>query len=83
LAAGSGECSPSSAVSRQLRFTPLADNDIAETFTWYESARPEIGEEFLADLQRALDFVMAYPLSLWQRVNRFVLQKTARTNCCR
>lgn len=23
------------------------------------------------------------PLSLWQRVNRFVLQKTARTNCCR
>jgi plasmid stabilization system protein ParE len=48
-------------VSWQVRFTPLADRDVAETYAWYEAARPELGEDFLRDLARALAFVVAHP----------------------
>ena len=48
-------------MSWHVRFTPLADTDVAETYAWYEAARSGLGEDFLRDLQRALDFVVAYP----------------------
>ena len=48
-------------MSWQLRFTPLADGDVAETYAWYEAAQSRLGEEFLRDLQRVLDFVVTYP----------------------
>lgn len=48
-------------MSWQVRFTPLADDDVAETYAWYETARPRLGEDFLRDLHRALDVVVAYP----------------------
>ena len=48
-------------MSWQLRFTPLADGDVAETYEWYEAAQSRLGEEFLRDLQRVLDFVATYP----------------------
>lgn len=50
-------------MSWHVRFTPLADSDVAETFAWYEAARPQLGEEFLGDLRRALDLVVAHPKS--------------------
>lgn len=45
----------------QVRFTPLTDADVAETYAWYEAARPQLGEDFLRELQRTLGFVVAYP----------------------
>jgi toxin ParE1/3/4 len=61
MGAGPGERAPPSSVSWHVRFTPLADDDVAETYAWYESARSGLGEDFLRDLQRALDFIVAYP----------------------
>ena len=38
----------------QVRFTELADNDVAETYAWYAAARSGLGEDFLRDLQRGV-----------------------------
>jgi toxin ParE1/3/4 len=37
-------------VSRQLRVTPAASDDIADAYLWYESQRSGLGELFRAEL---------------------------------
>ena len=44
-----------------VRFTPSADDDVAEAYAWHEAARAQLGEDFLRDVQRALDFILEYP----------------------
>ena len=44
-----------------MEFTPLADADAAEAFAWYEGWRGGLGEEFLADVERAVGLVADNP----------------------
>ena len=37
-------------MSRQLRVTPAASDDIADAYGWYESQRSGLGELFRAEL---------------------------------
>ena len=48
-------------MSWAVRFTPLADEDVAEAYADYEAARPGLGEEFLAEVGRVVDLIGAYP----------------------
>lgn len=48
-------------MSWQVRFTPLADSDVVDTYAWYESAQPQLGEDFLRDVARAIALVVAHP----------------------
>jgi len=48
-------------VTWQVRFTPLADDDVAEGYASYEGARGGLGEEFLADVGRAVVFLGGHP----------------------
>jgi hypothetical protein len=61
MAAGPGERSSPIAVTWEVRFTALADGDVSEAYAWYEAARDGLGDDFLADLGRALDFVRTHP----------------------
>lgn len=44
-----------------VRFTPLADDDVAEAYAQYEAARGGLGEEFLADVGRAVTLISDFP----------------------
>ena len=48
-------------MSRAVRFTPLAEEDVAEAYGDYEAARGGLGDEFLAEVGRVLDLIGAYP----------------------
>ncbi len=45
----------------RVRFTPLADDDVAEAYAAYEGARGGLGEEFLEDIGRAVVFLEEHP----------------------
>jgi plasmid stabilization system protein ParE len=48
-------------VSWAVRFTPLAEEDVAEAYRDYEAARGGLGEEFLAEVGRVADLLGEYP----------------------
>jgi len=49
-------------MSFRLRSTPLADMDVEDAFTWYESERVGLGIEFLAELGAIYYLVEESPL---------------------
>lgn len=44
-----------------LIFAPEAEQDIAETYIWYEGRRPGLGEEFLSAVDACLESVRRWP----------------------
>jgi plasmid stabilization system protein ParE len=48
-------------VTWQVRFTPRADDDVAEAYGWYEGSQRGLGAEFLEDVERALRLVQQVP----------------------
>ena len=45
----------------RVRFTPLADDDVAEAFAHYDGARRGLGEDFMADLERVVVLIGEFP----------------------
>jgi toxin ParE1/3/4 len=48
-------------MSWRVRFTPLADEDVAEAYADYEGARGGLGEEFLEEVGRATALIGDHP----------------------
>jgi plasmid stabilization system protein ParE len=45
----------------QITFTPEADDDVAESYDWYESREPGLGEDFLRCIEACLQTIQRYP----------------------
>jgi len=48
-------------MSRELILRPEAEADALEAFRWYNEQLPGLGEEFLAEIDHALDTIRANP----------------------
>lgn len=46
---------------RQVIFTPEANNDVAESYGWYEEREPGLGEEFLRAVEACISTIQRYP----------------------
>ena len=42
-------------------FTPEADDDIVESYNWYESREPGLGEDFLRCIEACVERIAASP----------------------
>src|SRR4051794_24704828 len=48
-------------MSRELILRPEAEADALESYRWYSEQRPGLGEEFLGEIDRALETIRANP----------------------
>jgi plasmid stabilization system protein ParE len=48
-------------VSREVRFTPLAADDVVRAFEWYESQRSGLGAEFETVVEQMLKLLREMP----------------------
>lgn len=48
-------------MSYRLVIKPLAEKDIAETYTWYNQEQVGLGDTFLDQLERSLEFLKKNP----------------------
>lgn len=48
-------------MSYRLVIKPLAETDIVESFTWYNQEREGLGDIFLDQLERSLEFIEMNP----------------------
>ena len=50
----------------EVRLRPEAEQDLADAATWYEGARPGLGEQFLEEMRSVISSIaerpLAYPL---------------------
>lgn len=61
------------AVTASIIVQPEAEADLAEAFDWYERRRPGMGHDFLAEVDRVLQFVAENPLrtpQIWREARR-------------
>lgn len=42
-------------------FRPAAAADVEDAYEWYESQRPDLGEEFLAEVSAAVELIVEAP----------------------
>ena len=42
-------------------FTPEADNDVIESYGWYEGREPGLGEDFLRSLDACIHGILRHP----------------------
>jgi toxin ParE1/3/4 len=57
---------------------PEAEQDIAETFEWYEQQRKGLGDDFLLRVESAFDFLMQDPFSfapIYKDIRRTLLRR--------
>ncbi len=47
----------------ELEYHPEASDEVAEAFSWYATANPEVGEQFKLELERAEELVQRSPES--------------------
>lgn len=53
----------------RLVTSPDVEQDVAETYTWYEARRPGLGEEFLSCLDACVEGICRMPQS-WPVVHK-------------
>ncbi len=61
-----------------LRYHALAREEIIEATEYYAGVRPELGDEFLAELRAATDSILANPLMFEQvrpGIRRYLLDR--------
>ncbi len=56
-----GERAAITRVTWQIRFTPLADQDVADAYGAYEAAQVGLGEEFLEEVGRVVTLLTEFP----------------------
>jgi plasmid stabilization system protein ParE len=52
-------------------FTPEAENEIAESYGWYESREPGLGEDFLRCIEARIQTIQRHPLLFPIAVDEF------------
>jgi len=52
-------------------FVPEADDDIAESYSWYEAQEPGLGEDFLRCVDACVESIQRQPLMYRVAVNEF------------
>lgn len=65
-------------MTRRFILRPRAENDIRSAFEWYESQRPNLGDEFLASVREKLEAVRSFPESnpiIYRDVRRAVISR--------
>lgn len=45
----------------RIIYTPEADDDVAESYDWYESREPGLGEDFLRCIEACLLLILRHP----------------------
>jgi plasmid stabilization system protein ParE len=45
----------------RVHFTPEADDDVAESYNWYERQEPGLGEEFLRSIGACIAGIQRHP----------------------
>jgi toxin ParE1/3/4 len=48
-------------MSYRIVIKPLAEKDIVELYTWYNQEKEGLGDDFLTELERSLEFIKANP----------------------
>jgi plasmid stabilization system protein ParE len=61
----------------QLIIRPEAENDLEESFLWYQEQSPGLGFEFLRCIDAAFETIMEYP-DLYQKVYKDVRRALPR-----
>lgn len=52
-----------------LRWTPVANSELAEAVQWYESQVPGLGDKLLAEVLAATSLIEQFP-SAWHRLSK-------------
>lgn len=52
---------PRQDLTSHVRISPAAESDLAAAFDWYERAQTGLGEQFLAEVNRSIEFISANP----------------------
>lgn len=58
-------------MARQVVFTPDADNDVAQSYGWYEKQEPGLGDEFLRCVEACIESIQRHPLLYRIAVDEF------------
>lgn len=66
----------------RLVIKPLAEKDIAETYTWYNQEQERLGDSFLDKLEKSLDFLKKNPAQYQIRYKDVRMVKVNRFPIC-
>jgi plasmid stabilization system protein ParE len=66
----------------KLIIKPLAERDITETYQWYNEKQAGLGDDFLNELERSLDFIKANPNQYQIRYKEVRMTKVRRFPIC-
>lgn len=66
----------------QLVIKPLAENDIIETYGWYNQEQGGLGDIFLDQLERSLEFIKKNPAQYQIRYKEVRMAKVNRFPVC-
>jgi plasmid stabilization system protein ParE len=58
-------------MSNRVVFTSEADDDIAESYAWYEAQEPGLGEDFLRCVEACLEAIQRRPLLYRVAIDEF------------
>ena len=61
---------------------PLAEQDIAESYQWYNEKQAGLGDDFLSELDRSLEFIRTNPLLYQVRYKEIRMVKLGRFPIC-
>jgi plasmid stabilization system protein ParE len=48
-------------MARSIRYHPLFESDVLNAAEWYDDRRPNLGADFVARVQRAIDRLVEHP----------------------
>jgi toxin ParE1/3/4 len=65
-----------------LIITPLAEQDIAESYQWYNEQQDGLGNDFLNELERSLDLIKTNPHQYQVRYKQIRMTKVRRFPIC-
>jgi len=69
-------------MSYSLVIKPLAEKDIAETYKWYNQEQEGLGDTFLDQLERSLEFIKKTPAQYQIRFKDVRMVKVNRFPIC-
>lgn len=58
-------------MTKQAIFTPEADEDISESYVWYETQELGLGEEFLRCVEATIESIIRHPFLYQIEVDNF------------
>ena len=75
---GGPAANPQASTLSRVLLRPAAAADVEDAFAWYESQRPGLGEEYLAEVTAAIERVVEHPQRypiLHRQTHRILLRR--------